>query len=75
MQMEGARPVVHVQDEETAGESVLKKQQQAVISTLTANIAKMHLEKAKSDDAVKELHDLRAKAQEREQAFREAKKR
>lgn len=73
MQMESDRSVVKVQDEEIANESLVGKQQQAIIATLKASIENLHLEKAKSDDAVKELH--RGQAEERERVFKAVKER
>eukprot|EP00903_Cladosiphon_okamuranus_P014008 g13027.t1 len=75
IQMKGHRPVGLFEDEETASESLVEQQQQAVISTLKASIAKLHLDKAKYDDAAKELQKLRGEAEERDRALKEAKER
>ena len=77
MQTRGdSRPVGPVQQEGTASESVVEKQQQAIISTLKASVEKLQVDKAKSDDAVKELQKRRGEAEEREQrAFKAVKQR
>lgn len=76
MQIESDRPVEHVQDEKTSlKQSEEKRHQQAIIATLEASIKKLHLQKVKSDDAVKELQTHRAEAEEREQVLKAAKKR
>ena len=64
-----------VQDEEIASESLVEKQQQAIISTLKASIEKLHVEKAKSDDALKEQQKHRGEAEEWERAFKTVKER
>lgn len=68
MQMEGDTHVGQAQPEEIA-------QQQAVISNLRATIEKLQLDKAKSDDSVKELQKRRREFEGREQAAKEIKKR
>lgn len=78
MQMEGDRPVgqIQVQGEEIESESLVEKQQQAVISTLMASLKKLGLEKEKSDDVLKELHQMhRGEAEKRGRALKAAKER
>eukprot|EP00752_Nemacystus_decipiens_P011903 g10554.t1 len=69
-------PECQVQDQEIARKSLGGKQQQAVIATLKASIEKLQADKARSDDAVKELQNKhREEAEGRELAVKAAKER